>query len=225
MSLRLWTIPLEQPAAAVDALAETLDEAERDSAGARANTVPRDRYVIAHGAVRQILGAMLGTAPRRLRIQRRCVHCGDMHHGKPVIDGAPPFSLSHSHDVAVLAISNGGNVGVDVEARRPRARLDRLAARVLSERELAQWSSASPEHQLDAFLRAWTAKEAYLKALGLGLVRPLLDVPVEPEGWTVLSYAPSPGALASVAVEGGEIGTPEVAMWTPDGGITLAYEW
>ena len=58
--MRLFTIDLDQPDAVTAALARTLDEHEQHAAAARAAGSPRRRYVVAHGAVREVLGAALG---------------------------------------------------------------------------------------------------------------------------------------------------------------------
>ena len=74
-------------------------------------------------------------------------------------------------------------VGVDVEEVRPRRRLDALAARVLNDEEHAAWLRLDDaDEQLRSFLRVWTAKEAYLKALGIGIATRLRDVPARVDG-------------------------------------------
>jgi 4'-phosphopantetheinyl transferase len=211
---------MDQPEPVVDALACTLDGREQATA-ARRRGAARDRYVVAHGAMRSILGSVLDESPRRLSFDRRCSHCGDPDHGKPVIAGAPSFSLSHSGGVGVLAVAPA-RIGVDVEVARPRVHLERLARRVLDEPAHARWATVPEAERLTAFLAAWTAKEAYLKAVGLGLVRPLRSVPLEPDGWTVASFGPVPDAVASVAIEGRSSVRLDVATWAPDAGITLS---
>jgi 4'-phosphopantetheinyl transferase len=154
-----------------------LDAREHAHSTARHDDARR-RYVVAHGALRLVLGARVDGDPAALRFELTCAVCGSHEHGRPALagDGGTSFSLSHSSDVAVVAIAPE-RVGVDVEVVRPRRYLDRVARRVLTDGELAQWV-ALPEHeQLAMFLRAWTAKEAYLKMLGVGLTRSLHDVP------------------------------------------------
>jgi 4'-phosphopantetheinyl transferase len=211
---------MDQPREVVEALASTLDDREQAAATQRRRGT-RDRYVVAHGATRAILGAALGEAPHDIAFGRRCVHCGDPDHGKPVVDGAPSFSLSHSGAVGVLALSPA-NVGVDVETVRPRARLDRLARRVLDDAAFAEWGTQPDAERLTAFLRAWTAKEAYLKAVGLGLVRPLRTVRVVRDGWAIESFVPGRDAVASVAVETAGAVRVDVATWAPDAGVSLS---
>src|SRR5262249_26017884 len=88
------------------------------------------------------------------------------------------------------------------ETERPRARLAALAERVLDGEDHADWLDLPESEQLRAFLDRWTAKEAYVKAIGAGITVPLRDVPIEPEGWTVARFESPPGTVAPVAVEG-----------------------
>ena len=67
---------------------------------------------------------------------------------------------------------------------RPRGRIDALAARVLNDDEHAAWLALDDaDARLRSFLRTWTAKEAYLKALGIGIATRLRDVPARVDGW------------------------------------------
>ena len=122
--------------------------------------------------------------------------------GKPYIDGATPFSLSHSGTLAVLAVSPCP-VGVDVETIAPVR--DGMPRRVLTEEEQL-WLEAHPE---DGFFRLWTRKEAALKCLGGGIDRALRSFSVLPgerltlDGRTLDLYtAPYKGAIISAAAEG-----------------------
>jgi 4'-phosphopantetheinyl transferase len=220
LTVSVWTVDLDQPLAVVDALRGSLDDAEVLAAAARRDDTVRNRYVVAHGAARSILGARLGVDPGAVVISRRCSRCGDPSHGKPDVIGpeaarAEPvsFSLSHSEALAAVAVVTGARVGIDIEVERPRARLDALAARVLGSEAHADWLDVEPAAQLHAFLEQWTAKEAYLKAIGAGITVPLRDVPVDPEGWTVTGIATPPGVVVRVAVEGYAV--VKVERWLP----------
>ena len=221
LTVSVWTVDLVQPPLVVDALRAFLDADEVLAAAARTNDVVRDRYVVAHGALRSILGARLGVTPEAIAISRRCARCGDATHGKPTVTPSADvpgsaeisFSLSHSQSFAAVAVVSGARVGVDIEAERPRVRLDALAERVLGTDEYSDWLALEPAAQLRGFLHYWTAKEAYLKAIGAGVTLPLRDVPVEPEGWTVSSFPSPPGTVARVAVEGYAVAN--VEEWVP----------
>jgi len=226
-SVSVWTVDLDQPTAVVDALRAHLDEPETLAAAARRDDTVRNRYVVAHGALRSILAARLRIAPGAVEISRRCTRCGDPAHGKPTL-AAPPgsagdrleFSLSHSESVALIAVAIGARVGVDIELERPRSRLDALAARVLGSEEHADWLDCEPSERLHAFLERWTAKEAYLKAIGAGVTVSLRDIPVEPEGWMVTGFVSPPGTVARVAVEGYAPTELQVNAWMPPAGAS-----
>jgi 4'-phosphopantetheinyl transferase len=203
LTVSVWNVDLLQPISVVDALRAWLDDDEVHAAATRRADVLRHRYIVAHGAVRSILAGRLGVGPDAVALTRLCDQCGDPLHGKPVLPDHPDlwFSLSHSESFAMVAVASGARVGVDLEIERPRPQLERLAARVLSDEEHAEWLEAEPRLRTDAFLERWTAKEAYLKAIGAGIWRPLRDVPRHPEGWTVSRIASPLGTVASIAVE------------------------
>jgi phosphopantetheinyl transferase len=102
----------------------------------------------------------------------------------------------------VLAIGDPAlQLGVDAEVVRPRARLDALARRSLDAGAYERWLSTPDADRLVTFLRAWTAKEAYLKAVGLGIATSLQDVPAAPPGFTFYPVDVWPDAVVTVAVD------------------------
>lgn len=200
--IEVWLVGLDVPAAVAEDLAGLLDREEQELLAARRSPAA-SRYGVAHGAARQILGRRLGILPAELRISRRCTACGGPH-GRPELPDHPEvkISLSHSGGLALLAISAGPRVGIDVELVRPRPRLARLAERVLTPEELAAWRSRPEPERLRAFLDAWTAKEAYLKAIGEGIRGPLARVPARlPAGWSSSRPDAGAGYVTCLAVE------------------------
>lgn len=154
----LWYAPLgDEPA---PAQLECLSDDERERAGRFLLERDRRRYLAAHVALRTVLAAQLGSDPARLVFER-----GPF--GKPRLRGPRlRFSLSHSEDLAVIAVDREAEVGVDVEMLRD---VDpALAEQVCTATERRQ-IEADPAHRARAFLTCWTRKEACLKALGWGL--------------------------------------------------------
>jgi phosphopantetheine--protein transferase-like protein len=129
--------------------------------------------------------------------------------------GAPDlsFSVSHSRDVVLVAIAMGATVGVDVEVRRPRKYLDRLARRILTDAEYGPWAAQAGADQLESFLRHWTRREAYLKAIGLGLAGGMRDALSGAKDWTFTDIAGLEDAVGTVAVDRHARVT--VASWPP----------
>jgi len=142
---------------------------------ARANRyklpTPRRQFIVCRGLVRQLLAQALGCEPRSLQFEYGA-------QGKPSIaspgdSDAVQFNLSHSADQALLAVTIGRRVGVDLEQMNPSVQFLKLAQRFFSARESEQLVQLDESIRLAAFYRGWTSKEAYLKATGLGLAFPL----------------------------------------------------
>ncbi|SFE51440.1 4'-phosphopantetheinyl transferase [Actinacidiphila alni] len=197
-----------------------LDDGERDRAAGLTRTGDRVRYLSAHVALRRLLSAYTGIEPQALRLGRdRCPCCGGPH-GRPVLLGRgretaqdwPQFSLSHSHQVAVVALA-GATVGVDVQ-RVPPANAVRLCLPDLHPAEQAELAAVPGRRRPAAFARLWTRKEAYLKGLGTGLRRDLAadylgtgapgparrGTPHRPAGWSVTDVPGPPGHATAAAV-------------------------
>jgi 4'-phosphopantetheinyl transferase len=119
---------------------------------------------VTRSLVRVVLSGLLGTPARDVPVSRTDT-------GKPVIAGGIHFNVSHSGDLILLALSEQRDVGVDLERRRRVERVEALIERWLSAAERTQLQRLSDDgvDPSDAFLRVWSAKEARLKALGVGI--------------------------------------------------------
>lgn len=132
--------------------------------------------------------------------------------GRPECDPPLDVSLSHSGGWIAVASSESARVGVDVETVRDVS--PSLAQRCLSSSELA-WMEQDADLRTLRFLRLWTAKEAYLKAIGVGLGGPdPRDVSLDHTGdeprltgvaghWRFTSSGPAPGVCLTVCEEVG----------------------
>ncbi len=91
--------------------------------------------------------------------------------GKPVLSNPArcAFNMSHSEDVALIAMADTGEIGVDVEMLRPMPDAAALARQNFSASENDELASTPQGDQALAFLLGWTRKEACLKAIGSGL--------------------------------------------------------
>jgi 4'-phosphopantetheinyl transferase len=157
------------------------------------------------GAARAALGGLLaqylGTAePPALSVDPQ----GKPRLAAPGRGGAAPisFNLSHSGELALIAVAAGGvEVGVDVERLRTRRDPARLAARWLPEADAAAVAGASDEEREEIFHRAWTRHEARVKCTGAGLGG-------TPPGDEVVArqLEVGPGYAAAVAFDRGALG-------------------
>lgn len=159
---QLWRADLDSAPtpAAVACLSD--DEWER----ARRFVFARDRhrFVAAHAALRSTLAQQTGIPGALLDFTLGAF-------GKPVLiePAGLHFNLSHSQSVALIAISDGAEIGVDVELLRPMPDAAALAADYFTAAEQRALASLPAEQRDRAFLVGWTCKEACLKAVGTGL--------------------------------------------------------
>lgn len=122
----------------------------------------RRTYIVAHSLVRTILANSIGCSVHALKFDY-----GEA--GKPMLATGPAFNLSHTGSQILFGVFEQGEIGVDIEARNDSRDLDALAQHCFSDPELAEYESASPCDRTVSFYRAWTRKEALIKALGGGL--------------------------------------------------------
>ncbi|GAA3836644.1 hypothetical protein GCM10022226_68260 [Sphaerisporangium flaviroseum] len=175
---RVWRIHLDQPGDAE--WWRSLSGTERERARALASPVERHRFTIAHAALRAILGRLCGVRAAQLRF---VTEAG----GRPYLalpDGRPPvdFNLSHSEEWALVAVAPPGwRVGVDVERIRPDLDCLQMARRMYQPAEADHLAHAEPAARRTEYFHLWSAKEAYVKAVGVGLAG-LRDVLVRREG-------------------------------------------
>jgi 4'-phosphopantetheinyl transferase len=198
--VHVWLVPVARGPEPI----ALLDDEERDRAGRFRVDAARKRFVVSRAALRLVLGRIAGMAPESLRFVRRCGHCGSTGHGKPYLSGGSglDFSLAHSGDLALIAVARGRRVGADVERVRTRTDVLAVAGGGFSLAERLEIESQPTDcERREAFFRCWTRKEAYLKALGVGLAGGL-DGMADPARWEVRSLAAPPGYTAAVAAEG-----------------------
>jgi 4'-phosphopantetheinyl transferase len=216
--VHVWRVELSASPAELERLASLLSVDERARSERFRSSADRARYVVAHTALRAILGRYLGVAPGEVRFTSE-------RGSKPRLATATNatdlrFSLAHAGQLALYAVARGRKVGVDLEHLA--ARIDPLsvARSSFAEQEYQALSGTSAEKRRAAFFQAWTYKEAYLKATGLGLARSMdsfavsftdaepprllwvRDQPEETGRWSLVPLAPHPEYAAALAAEG-----------------------
>ncbi|MBV2354035.1 4'-phosphopantetheinyl transferase superfamily protein [Streptomyces sp. J2-1] len=189
---------------------ELLDAEERARARAFRHIRDRDAYVVAHAALRSVLGVLLGMRAEALPLVREpCAGCGGPH-GRPALSTpGVHFSLSHSGGLVLVALAEEP-VGVDVEGLAT-AQAVLSAQSALHPVEADELARLPAPARAASFTRAWVRKEAYLKGLGTGLVRdPALDYvgtgprPAAPDPhWALRDVTVPTGYAAAVALRRG----------------------
>ncbi len=208
--LHVWTLLLGVPAETRARLGELLAEEERERFERILAPAARAQRLVARVGLRLLLARYLGIGPREVELVEGT-------RGRPELS-APrglSFNLSHTADLAVFAIARRAAVGVDIEALDRRVPSRGLIERTLNIREREQVMRAGADRRTAAFLEYWTVKEAYVKALGVGLAidlrgvgvercadRPRLDLPEGSREWRVRRLRPRPGIVGAVVADG-----------------------
>ena len=212
----LWSASLEPPAPLRAHLEGYLSIDERERAARFVFPRDRNRFVAGRAFLRLLLAQYLASDAASLRFQYG-------PHGKPALAddrSGVTFNLAHTDSLAVCALGRGRDLGVDVERVRPIPDADGVARSFFSPRETAELASVPEPARHRAFFDAWTRKEAFLKALGDGLARPLdsFDVtlkpgdtprllrtvgdPEEADQFSLHSLEPEEGYVAAIAMRG-----------------------
>jgi 4'-phosphopantetheinyl transferase len=213
--IHVWCANLNAPPDQRKLLLELLAEDERARAGSYHFEIHRNRYAVARGLLRVILGHYLELSPAQLQFSYS-------ERGKPRLAEASSclhFNLAHSADVALYAITHEQELGVDVEAIRPMQEVEGIARRFFCEREAARLLALPKQQQDHGFFNCWTRKEAYLKATGDGITAALdqFEVTLQPDEpvefasicsspaeaalWALYDLRPAPGYVGALAIK------------------------
>lgn len=199
----IWEFPLNQLSQIAGSL---LNEAE----SARANRFHferhKRRFTLARAALRLILG-------RYLQEDARLLHFLYTEHGKPSLDNLQSleFNLSHSGDLALVAVGQYFPLGIDLEffSARP---YEGIANNLFSPMELKSFLSLPNYLKPQVFFHIWAQKEAFIKAGGLGLAYPtqqfsvplfspaqaLIEDSIHQKEWLLSSFMPKVGCNAAL---------------------------
>jgi 4'-phosphopantetheinyl transferase len=176
-SAHVWRVPLHSGEHDLPSFVTVLSTDERERMARCHREADRRRYAIAHGALRLLLARYLGQDPHDLVFATGT-------HGKPRLASAPAieFNLTHSGDLALIALARNRAVGVDIESLgRKGFDMPALARRVLCPRE-HEWLFRIEEHsRVHAFLRLWSCKEAISKAAGAGFAAGFAHIETDPD--------------------------------------------
>ena len=212
-------VRLDLPFIAAADMNAILSDDERQRAVRFRFDEPRQRFATCRTTLRKLLGSCCGILPNAVPLRY-----GD--HGKPELSFTElephlpriEFSVSHSGDLGLIAITKESAVGIDIEECNPAVKTLRLAQRFFAPPEAAELSQLPPEKQLAGFYRGWTCKEAYIKATGLGMslslssfcvtidpdqpasLHHVVNQPTEPQRWTIQSGDVAPNYAAAVMV-------------------------
>lgn len=212
----IWEGRLDVAARVTAAARKLLSANERKRADRFAHDGHRRRYTVAQAHLRRVLGQLTGIPPETVRFHYE-------EKGKPYLPGGPSFNQSHSKDRLMIAVSASCRLGVDIEEMRQVRLMLGIADKNFAPDEAARLHAVPANERRRIFFRIWTRKEAFLKALGVGLTHPLRsfsvdptpgaargllrveDLPEDPARWYIDGVRCREGAEAALAVDQAEI--------------------
>jgi len=216
--VHVWRAQLNQSPEIAESLVRILSPDEHHRAERFHFAKDRAHFIISHAALRKIIGSYLDVRPEDVRFS-----FGPQ--GKPSLTedcygSGLRFNMAHSHGLALYAVTRGREVGIDLEHVRKDFDTREIADRFFSRREVAMLSALPEAARSEGFFNCWTRKEAYIKAVGRGLLLPLdsfdvslapgepasllstRDNPLDVSRWSLRALAPGEDYAAAVAVEG-----------------------
>jgi 4'-phosphopantetheinyl transferase len=215
--VRVWFADLTALSVHKAAMRDLLSDDEVERADRFMMERLTDRFILRRGLLRLLLGRCTGRDPAGLVFDYGT-------HGKPSLPGGPAFNLSDSEDSLAIAVAAEGRIGVDIERLRPIESADGIADRFFHGTERAALGALGAVQRDEGFLLAWTRKEAFIKAAGVGLSMPLDQFAVEvapgalpalleigedlrgdvgvPADWSLFDRRVLPGTIAAVAAHG-----------------------
>ena len=218
----IWLVAPGAPDFPQNHLESLMSAAELSLCARMVRPVDRKRFIAVRAALRAILGRYFEISPSSINI----AYSGS---GKPFWENQPErgdalhFNVSHAGDFALIAVSRGSRVGIDVERMRERKSWDDILEDFFSPVE-QEWVHSCPrEGQTKAFFQLWTRREAASKAVGTGLMKgfslfSLPPAPLSPSGfplrlpasaeeagreqqWWMRDISPLPGHAGALCVE------------------------
>ena len=194
-----------------DSLSDELSSSELAESRRFRFEVDRSRFLATCLFRRRILGHYLGIRPKELAFSYGAK-------GKPALatelDSDLSFNDAEADGLAVMAVARGRRVGVDVERLRSVPEAQSIVSGFGSPLEKEMFASIGPEEREDAFLRWWTGKEAFVKAVGEGLSLPLTSFSIlvstggglrlidAGDGWSLHTLDPAPGYVGALVAWG-----------------------
>ncbi len=219
----VWLASLTAADTSLDRVADCVSPAERDRATRFKFLPDRTRYLIAHAALRSILGRYLNVHPAAVEWIEGPI-------GKPKLaptlaGGEIEFNLSHSGDLALIAVARATEVGIDVERVQEDFAFESVAQRFFTPREVAALQALPPDLRREAFYKCWTSKEALMKGKGLGLSGSLDEVRIQltatgvhvigaVDDWALVELNPGRRYVAALAARQDQC-EPRCYRWEP----------
>ena len=180
--VHLWLADFQDWQLDIDDLRNLLSEAELQRLERYLIPIKQEQFTISRGLLRLLLASYLQEGPADIQLKTN-------EDGKPYLVGHPiHFNISHSGKYLLLGFTLLDQIGVDIQEIYPISNLDTLLKRYFHDQESTYLEALAPHHRIGSFFAIWTAKEAYLKASGVGFTKSSRSVGLLPSGDPTRSF-------------------------------------
>lgn len=214
--VHIWHFPLNATQA-TDTCWHALATEEKERAERFYFEKDRIAYLLSRNGLRSILSRYTEIDPQTIRFKYT-------PYGKPFLDplqnsGGIYFNVSHTHQCVLYAFTKNVEIGIDVEYLKNGIDYHSIAKNFFSKNEYQTLLEAAHEQKEALFYKIWTCKEAFIKAMGLGLSYSLADfdvivqenqparilgiknAPDEAKTWSLYSFIPANSYMAAIAMK------------------------
>jgi 4'-phosphopantetheinyl transferase len=210
--VHVWLIKAGAADFSQNRLTASLSENEKKRASRFKFDKDRRLYTASHAALRSLLSAHLKIEAGEIRFITGAN--GKPALAPPLADGGLQFNLSHSHELALVAVARSKAVGVDLECIKRKFDFKEIAQRFFTAAEVTALFDLPESLQREAFFKCWTSKEAFLKAKGTGLSGQLDEVEItlsaaqqlridaSVPGWSLSELSPGVEYQGALVVQG-----------------------
>jgi 4'-phosphopantetheinyl transferase len=222
--IHIWRSNINISKSLANEMLPILSSDEKERANSFKFDEHRLKFIAARSTLRKILSCYLEIDPASIKFIEN-------EYGKPKIDKNTKgifFNISHAHNLAAYAISKEANIGIDIEFINAKVDFNGISTRFFSDKESLYIQSLPVAEKATAFYKIWTAKEAFIKAIGQGLSFPLKEFeislanntvvlesiygdPCKAKEWTLLTYRVPAEYESCIAIQ--SITKPRLNSW------------
>jgi len=215
--IHLWSSFLDQPDDIINRFYEVLSEEEKYRINKYKYKSLRYRHTVSKGLLKDFIS-------KYLNIETKEISFVQNKYGKPSLQPELnemnlQFNVSHSENLGIFAFTKGYELGIDVESIQETPNLNRLVDKCFSDFEKEWFYKSEPSLQKELFYKVWTGKEAFIKAIGIGLSFPLKEIEFKINSnkaiefqsihgdisyrgkWNIFTFNPPPNFISSLVVE------------------------
>lgn len=165
--IHIWLNYLNVHEARIKHLYPLLSDAEKERSERFKFYKHRKAFIASHGFMHTVLAYYINSQANEIEFSHA-------EHGKPALIASQnsqhiQFNLSHSNNIAILAVCKHHSVGVDVEYAERKTDWVGVSKRFFTPNEQQLLFNLDEDEQKKAFFQIWTRKEAHMKVTGMGL--------------------------------------------------------